>query len=769
MSILTPALFALAASPGGDPADLPLTWCNPQPQGRTIRGLDFLNDSLGVAVGSLGTVLVTSNGGATWSDLSDYSALSQDLHEAVMLDSGAVLAVGESPGVFRSDDGGQTWSAVPNPSTGTLYDVERAGTDVVAAVGEGGQVLRSTDGGWTWTAVASPGPIPGPSTQPSQALAQEWLDGSTGFVAGTNIGHRTDDGGQTWTPLAGVPTLFGEVQGAFTEISFLDDGLHGYLGQQLGLRYQTTDGGLTWNPEPSTMFPNYIARLLPLGPSERVACADGEGARVWRTTDDGSSWTELLQMPETVGFPALERLPGGRLVVASTFGDLHYSDDIGASWTNAAGNADQGVAVEVSAIAFTPLGHGFAGSSSSNSTLDLPWFESVDNGATWAPLPAPPDVGDVLAIEFRGEDWGLAGGNAFNRIACTVDGGATWSHQDLNVPPGTFLYIDAFAMPADQTAYVAASGTGGCAVFKTTDRGQSWQPATAGIPASGSLRDISFLDEQLGYAVSGGGFFLGNGHLYRTTDGGGSWTDVSGPLPSDPYDLVFLDEDSGLFVDRQTGGGIWRTSDGGASWQQVHDQPSRDVQFLDSLRGMSVPTPSSNQSVVEAAITLDGGLTWQPAPVPLGGGAESLRAALGGFFLGGPGSKIVRVDPPQTWLEFGAGLAGTHGVPHLSGEGTLAPWTPVSYHVASALEGAPTALVLGLSQLDLPILGGVLVPALDVVIGGLAPDGAGSLSWGATWPGSFLPGTPTWAQAWVLDPAAGQGFASTNALLGTTP
>ncbi len=85
------------------------------------------------------------------------------------------------------------------------------------------------------------------------------------------------------------------------------------------------------------------------------------------------------------------------------------------------------------------------------------------------------------------------------------------------------------------------------------------------------------------------------------------------------------------------------------------------IAFSDPLRGLAAPRWST--SLVEAALTLDGGLTWRSAPVPLDGAAMALRAGPGGFFMGGPGTKIVRLDPPETWL----------GLDYCFGDGTGTP------------------------------------------------------------------------------------------------
>ncbi len=635
---LVSTLFCI---PGGGSIELPMVWCTPRPQGRRILALDFLDDLNGVAVGNLGTLLVTSDGGSNWSEPGGYAGLDQNLHDVLMLDHDSILVVGESPGLFRSDDAGKTWTALANPSDDTLFSLEWAATSFLSAAGEGGQFLRSFDGGWTWSAAGSAGP--------GSVLEHTWLDSSTGFAAGTFVAKRTNDGGLTWTAIAGMPA-----QTFYTVVGFLDDGLHGVLTADLGKKFQTSDGGLTWTLDPST-GPDYPGELVQLSPSDRLLALDGEGAQVWRTTDNGMSWTELLQLPHTLGFAAFEHLPGGRMIVGSTYGDLFYSDDLGATWTNAIDNPDQGSAVPISAISFTPQGHGYAGSSPSVASNTPIWLETNDGGESWTLASPSPEVNKANAIDFRGEAWGLAVGTHPSRIAQTHDGGATWISQTLPVPSGASLQMRSLVLASDDVAFASGWSTSVSHVFRTQDRGATWQTADAGLPASAFLTDIAFPTMARGYATVAG--VAGSAQLYLTLDAGDSWNPFGGPLPSFPYDLVFLDELTGLFASWNPTPGIWRTDDGGASWQQVHDQEMNLITFSDSLRGLAVPRWSN--SVVEAAFTMDGGLSWETVPVPMDATAKALAAGPGGFYLGGGGTKIVRVGEPGLGFCFGSPGSGT--------------------------------------------------------------------------------------------------------------
>jgi len=132
------------------------------------------------------------------------------------------------------------------------------------------------------------------------------------------------------------------------------------------------------------------------------------------------------------------------------------------------------------------------------------------------------------------------------------------------------------------------------------------------------------------------------------------------------------------------------------------------------------------------------------------------------------GPEIV-VEVPGTWVTLGGAIAGTGGfVPALAGDGILLPCDPVTLMISDALGGATAYLILGLSALNLPLKGGILVPDLDVfIIFPMPPSGDVTLS--GSWPPGIPPGITFYLQAWFPDPGAIKNFSATNGLSGTTP
>ena len=168
-----------------------------------------------------------------------------------------------------------------------------------------------------------------------------------------------------------------------------------------------------------------------------------------------------------------------------------------------------------------------------------------------------------------------------------------------------------------------------------------------------------------------------------------------------------------------------------------------------------------------------------------GAGRPATSVAAGDFTGDGRADLMALVEPqgfanwyypavsllagvPAPWTDLGQGLFGTHGVPSLAGAGPATPGANAQLGLAGALEGAPAFLVGGLAQVDLPLLGGVLVPSGEFVVA-LTADAAGAIELPFQWPASQASGFQLLFQTWILDPGAPQTFAASNAVRAVQP
>ena len=140
----------------------------------------------------------------------------------------------------------------------------------------------------------------------------------------------------------------------------------------------------------------------------------------------------------------------------------------------------------------------------------------------------------------------------------------------------------------------------------------------------------------------------------------------------------------------------------------------------------------------------------------------------------GPGgndtiTKVDYITVTDPWQDLGNGLAGTHGVPVLTGEGSLAQGSTLELSMTNALENAPFALVLGFSRIDIPFKGGFLVPATDWIMFGLTTNSSGEFQFTTSPNNPVTSGATLYLQYWVTDPVGPVGYSATNGISQTAP
>jgi hypothetical protein len=157
---------------------------------------------------------------------------------------------------------------------------------------------------------------------------------------------------------------------------------------------------------------------------------------------------------------------------------------------------------------------------SRNGGLDFPYVARLDPCALDTALRAAP--GGALwagASDFGDQCSDEAAGGAF----LSIDGGTTWSHADAGLPR---LVDDLVVDPAAPTTLYAAVPGGSGGVWRTADRGASWQRTAFEIPADSRLTAL---------AIAGGspstvyaGVSGPEGGVWASHDAGATWARLGG-------------------------------------------------------------------------------------------------------------------------------------------------------------------------------------------------------------------------------------------------
>lgn len=165
----------------------------------------------------------------------------------------------------------------------------------------------------------------------------------------------------------------------------------------------------------------------------------------------------------------------------------------------------------------------------------------------------------------------------------------------------------------------------------------------------------------------------------------------------------------------------------------------------------------------------DGAGVWTSL-VSGGGFASSLALSPSSnsvFVVGGTTARLLD-GTEGVWVDEGQAFASTGTEPRLAASGLLAPFETLRFDASLAPSSTPGLFVLGLSQVQLPLLGGTLVPSPDVLLAGTT-DSLGRATLGGTLGSGVPPGLTLSVQAWFLTPAEPQSARATNARASTAP
>ncbi len=220
-----------------------------------------------------------------------------------------------------------------------------------------------------------------------------------------------------------------------------------------------------------------------------------------------------------------------------------------------------------------------------------------DGGITWYDV-TPPDVeevgaGSTAATFILDQDHAWLQKPDFNNfpnnglLYRTADGGLTWTVSSTPFSGGDLSFIDSSNgwMLADLGV---GAGSNAVAVFQTTDGGGTWTQtytndpnnpeAADSLPLGGLKSDLVPINMQTAW-VGGVIYAPGTVYLYRTDDGGQSWTQVNLPLPEgaenfelgiDRDQMQFVSANEGFLVLRMSGDAtqtaVYVTSNGGDTW-----------------------------------------------------------------------------------------------------------------------------------------------------------------------------------------------------------
>lgn len=534
-------------------------------------------------------------------------------------------------GMWKTTNGGTSWAQVPlSPTPGGFYRIRFApgSPSIIHAVTTAGY-YRSTNSGSSFTRLRT-GDISDIAINPTNnqiIYIGVWTDGV----------YKSTDGGGSFTKLTtgGIPTTnVGRV--ALTLCNASPNTVYASIAANddntlLGV-YKTTNGGTSWtNVSPPVNFLggqgwyDNVIGVSPINPNIVFA----GGVTLYKTTNGGASWTEVADVNMHVDHHAITWNSTGTSVWIGNDGGMSFSNDGGNTWSTA-GNLvpiTQYVNIHVGVNNARVMGGG-----SQDNSISL----TTNGGTNWR-FRIGGDGGGVSIDPSNANRIfvtnGVYGGSwAFRRLKST-DMGQTWSFIDTGIDPsgqwyheirndqvspiwlyhnsGTFVYqstndganwtktnttgfpvevarlrVSRWTSPTAVLYAALASSTTGQRL-RVYDAG-SWSERSTGLATGLSVRGVTphITNTSIAYALMNG--FTAGSKVYKTTNRGQTWTNISGNLPNVACGdiLPHPTNDNLLYLGTQMG--CYRTTNGGTSWHRWNNgMPEANIvtemSYIDSI------------------------------------------------------------------------------------------------------------------------------------------------------------------------------------------
>ncbi|HLM56629.1 MAG TPA: Calx-beta domain-containing protein, partial [Pyrinomonadaceae bacterium] len=520
---------------------------------------------------------ISTDGGVNWArtfagqmrDLVLHPTNPQTIYATVGTRGFATADLGSAPGLYRSNDSGQTWSAVTTPATGfraPVYDFriavapsdpQRVYIYVGSIFSDERRLYSSRDGASTW----QPSNFSGVDTGQfgyNTYLEVDPTNADTVYVGSRDVWKSTN-GGASWTNLT---------------INFVPSG----------------GGGWSYQPGSSSLHPDQQAFAFEPGNPSVVYLA-GDGG-LWKSSDGGSTVQSLNRTLSLVQFTSLAVHPtDGGFTIGGTQDNgtqrrLRDASGLPSVGWDAFAGSDGGACFFNPSNPTILYGTYFSAwvnrfrVSGSNILFD----KQIGTYSTWGESTTntriafyPPFTGNGVNQRIYFGSW---------RLFVSDNLGDSWyapaGFTDLTKGGSDTLSTIAVS-PSDTNTIYTGSGQG--RVMVSRDGGSTWADITAGLPQRFIEKIVvDPSDPATAYlAVSG----FGTGHVFKTASAGAAWADVSGNLPNIPTNALLIDPLDRNVLYAGTDVGVFRSAAAGGAWEYFNDglPPAPVVAFAAQASG----------------------------------------------------------------------------------------------------------------------------------------------------------------------------------------
>jgi photosystem II stability/assembly factor-like uncharacterized protein len=327
------------------------------------------------------------------------------------------------------------------------------------------------------------------------------------------------------------------------------------------------------------------------------------GGGVWKTTNAGRTWTPLFDANNVASIGAIGVAPSNPNVIyvgtgeadmrdSIQFGDgLYKSVDAGKTWKHIGLKSTRQIGRIIvdpknpNIVFVAALGHAYGASP------DRGVYRSRDGGASWQRvLFKNEDVGAIdLAFDptnsqtvyatlwsVRRPPWFIytpANGPGAG-IFKSLDGGATWTEISAGIPTENRGHIGIAVAPTNRRRVYAIVDAKEGGLFASNDAGATWTRVSSDkrIWDRGWYFEKVTVDPKNADTV-----YVMNTSVYRSTDGGKSWTAIKGAPGGDDYHQLWINPNDPQRMVLASDQGAIVTVDGAVTWSSWYNQPTAQI------------------------------------------------------------------------------------------------------------------------------------------------------------------------------------------------
>lgn len=559
----------------------------------------------------------TDDGGQTWSSNTDdmvtlgvSSILIDPTNTNVMYMGTGDRDAGDSPGrgVYKSTNGGTTWvvsnSGMGNRTVGAML-MHPSNSSYLLAATNGG-VYRSTNAGSSWSLESSSYNFKDMRFMPGNPNVVY----ATETSSGANF-YRSTDGGDSWTLItSGLPS---NAQRYSIGVSPADSNVVYLLcsvSSAFGGLYKSTDGGLTFTTQSTT--PNILGwaengsssggqgwydLCMAVDPTDATIVYTG-GVNVWKSTNSGQTWDCVAHWVGSSTAASvhadqhwLEYSPVDGRLYSCNDGGLYYTTDGGTTWPEI--SSGLGIA-QIYRIGVSQNTHELVINGYQDNGTAI-WDDTIfrtERGGDGMECIIDYSDDDVMyaSVYYGNVARSLNNGYSFGGFAANNQNGITESGAwitpyllDREDPNIFFIgYKNVWRTTTAKSASVTftqiSSNLGGTnntnmrqlrqskvnsnrlfalrsdnKLFRTDNAlatSPTWSDLTSSLPGSGTVRDIQT------HATNNNVVWIIRGtQVWQSSNGGGSWTNITGNLPSINKNCLVTDplSNEGLYVGTDAG------------------------------------------------------------------------------------------------------------------------------------------------------------------------------------------------------------------------